>query len=192
LREHGITHRARLVDEYPRHAQRIEYDESDLAFAERILFEEGVFYFFDHPPAAAEDDPDATNLGTSEVLVLCDAAAYYPQLAVPRLVHRGSATGSGASGDATSCFDASRRRRLRPAAGIVRGSTVATPRSILGDGRDQRAGMEPLDGEIMPVRSNSWATMYWNDRYRMRGDEESGLRHEEYIIHHDLEGAMAL
>lgn len=138
LREHGVTHRLRLLGTYPTHVHRLQYDESDLAFIERILFEEGIFYFFDHPPQNEVDDPDATNLGTSEVMVLCDTAEYYPELLTRTLVHRGSSTDGGSSGDPTSCFDVTRRRRVRTAAAIVRGRTVAVPSSPLGDARDDR------------------------------------------------------
>ena len=52
-------------------------------------------------------------------------------------------------------------------------------------------GVLQPDGEtIEPIPANNWSAMYWNFRYRMRGDAQSGARAEEYHTHHDLLRAM--
>lgn len=50
LSHHGIPHSTRLSREYPKRAQCVQYNETDLAFVQRILAEVGVFFYFDHPP----------------------------------------------------------------------------------------------------------------------------------------------
>jgi len=139
LSEHGVTYRLRLVEQTPVHTHRIQYDESDLAFVERILFEEGIFYFFDHPAEEAADDPDATNLGRSEVLVLCDTARYYPRVEPDApLVHRAFASDETIAGDETTAFGISRIERARPRAVLVRGRDAQRPIAELGDEDDRR------------------------------------------------------
>lgn len=51
---------------YPKRSLTTQYQESDLAFAERLMFEEGLFYFFEHGGA-----PDHPSLG-SHTLVIAD------------------------------------------------------------------------------------------------------------------------
>lgn len=51
---------------YPQHSLVTQYQESDLAFAERLMSEEGLFYFFEH-----QGDPDSSSLG-SHMLVIAD------------------------------------------------------------------------------------------------------------------------
>ncbi len=65
---------SRLVNVYPRRDYRVQYDEDDLAFAHRILEEEGITYLF-------EPSPDG------EVLVLVDDPAGF------RAVERAAAGG---------------------------------------------------------------------------------------------------
>lgn len=75
LSEHRIAHRLRLTRTYPKRAYSVQYQETDYAFFRRLLADCGVFFSFDHPsmsgPAAA------TNMGSSEVLVLGDSARAY-------------------------------------------------------------------------------------------------------------------
>lgn len=51
---------------YPKRSLTTQYQESDLAFAERLMHEEGLFHFFEHSGA-----PDSPALG-SHVLVIAD------------------------------------------------------------------------------------------------------------------------
>jgi hypothetical protein len=53
-------------------------------------------------------------------------------------------------------------------------------------------GVRQADGTMRSIPANSWPAMYWNFRYRLRGDEQSGARAEEYHVAHDLKGAMEL
>jgi type VI secretion system secreted protein VgrG len=78
LREHQVIHRLRLVGQYPKRQHTVQYRETDFELVERLLSEAGIFYFFDHP--RAQGDAIETNLGNSEVLVLCDTPQYYPPI----------------------------------------------------------------------------------------------------------------
>jgi len=57
LTEAGVRHRWALANKYPRRIYCTQYDETDWAFVTRLLAEEGVFFFFDHPD---EFSPKAT------------------------------------------------------------------------------------------------------------------------------------
>ncbi len=92
LREHQIVYRLRLVGQYAKRQHTVQYRESDFEFLERLLAEVGVFFFFDHPRAAG--DAIETNLGNSEVLVLCDTAQYYPPVEGTRELAYRPATGA--------------------------------------------------------------------------------------------------
>ncbi len=69
LADHGRSVRtaALRADIYPRRDYCVQYQESDLAFAARLMEEEGVNYFFDHG-------------GAAETLVLVDDNADFPPL----------------------------------------------------------------------------------------------------------------
>lgn len=64
---------------YPKRSLSTQYQESDLAFAQRLMHEEGLFYFFEH-----SGDPDSASLG-SHTMVIADhngAFAANPQASV--------------------------------------------------------------------------------------------------------------
>ncbi len=48
LREAGVAHRAALQASYPKREMCVQYRESTLDFVQRLLEEEGIFYFFEH------------------------------------------------------------------------------------------------------------------------------------------------
>ena len=50
-----------------------QYQESDLAFAERLMFEEGLFYFFEH-----SGDPDNASLGGHTLVIADHNGAFQP------------------------------------------------------------------------------------------------------------------
>ena len=81
-----------MVGQYAKRQHTVQYRESDFEFLERLLAEVGVFFFFDHPRAAG--DAIETNLGNSEVLVLCDTAQYYPPVEGTRELAYRPATGA--------------------------------------------------------------------------------------------------
>ncbi|NRR28613.1 type VI secretion system tip protein VgrG [Oxalobacteraceae bacterium] len=58
---------------YPRRSLSTQYQESDLAFAERLMSEEGLFYFFNH-----EGEPDSPSLGRHELLIADHNGAFQP------------------------------------------------------------------------------------------------------------------
>jgi len=57
---------------YPKRSLTTQYRESDLAFAERLMLEEGLFYFFEH-----SGDPDSPSLG-SHTMVIADHNGAFP------------------------------------------------------------------------------------------------------------------
>ncbi|WP_404932121.1 type VI secretion system tip protein VgrG [Massilia atriviolacea] len=58
---------------YPRRSLTTQYQESDLAFAERLMSEEGLFYFFEH-----QGDPDSPGLGSHEMVIADHNGAFQP------------------------------------------------------------------------------------------------------------------
>lgn len=60
---------------YPKRSLTTQYQESDLAFAERLMIEEGLFYFYEHAA-----DPASPSLG-SHVMVIADHnGAFQPNI----------------------------------------------------------------------------------------------------------------
>jgi type VI secretion system secreted protein VgrG len=60
---------------YPKRSLTTQYQESDLAFAERLMHEEGLFYFFEH-----SGDPDSSSLGGHVLVVADHNGAFQPNL----------------------------------------------------------------------------------------------------------------
>lgn len=77
------TGRARLMPEwrfeladsrvYPKRSLTTQYQESDLAFAERLMHEEGLFSFFEH-----SGDPDKASLGGHTLVIADHNGAFQP------------------------------------------------------------------------------------------------------------------
>ncbi|WP_305822414.1 type VI secretion system Vgr family protein [Massilia brevitalea] len=67
--------RYEIVDRriYPRRSLVTQYQESDLAFAERLMHEEGLFYFFEH-----EGDPGNALLGCHTMVIADHNGAFQP------------------------------------------------------------------------------------------------------------------
>lgn len=82
LREHGVAHRFAVAAELSPRVYAVQYRETDLAFVERLLAEEGLFYFHEDPlPPAFEptlviaDEPAAYGLTAGKMpLVARDAS----------------------------------------------------------------------------------------------------------------------
>jgi type VI secretion system secreted protein VgrG len=49
LNESGVSHRFQLDKKYPRRVYCTQYDETDWEFITRLLAEEGILFFFEHP-----------------------------------------------------------------------------------------------------------------------------------------------
>ncbi|MFC4931711.1 type VI secretion system Vgr family protein [Massilia sp. GCM10023247] len=58
---------------YPRRSLSTQYQESDWAFAERLMHEEGLFYFFEH-----DGDPDTPALGGHTLVIADHNGAFQP------------------------------------------------------------------------------------------------------------------
>lgn len=58
---------------YPKRSLTMQYQESDLAFVERLMHEEGLFYFFEH-----EGDPDSPTLGRHTMVIADHNGAFRP------------------------------------------------------------------------------------------------------------------
>ncbi|VXB40283.1 type VI secretion system Vgr family protein [Massilia sp. 9I] len=58
---------------YPKRSLTTQYQESDLAFVERLMFEEGLFYFFEHSA-----DPDSSTLGEHTMVIADHNGAFQP------------------------------------------------------------------------------------------------------------------
>jgi type VI secretion system secreted protein VgrG len=60
---------------YPRRSQTTQYMESDLAFAERLMLDEGLFYFFEHSA-----DPASSSLGCHELVIADHNGSFKPNV----------------------------------------------------------------------------------------------------------------
>lgn len=60
-------------DVYPKRSLTTQYQESDLAFAERLMHEEGLFYFFEH-----SGDPGSPSLGSHTMVIADHNGAFAP------------------------------------------------------------------------------------------------------------------
>jgi Rhs element Vgr protein len=58
---------------YPKRSLTTQYQESDLAFAERLMHEEGLFYFFEH-----SGDADSPSLGSHTLVIADHNGAFQP------------------------------------------------------------------------------------------------------------------
>jgi len=121
----GIPQALTLARPYPTRAYCVQYQESDLAFVERILAEEGIFYFFSHPPASTEALVQGRM--AAETVVFGDSAEAYRPLAGPRARREpGSGPelslreGQGFRGDETDLTAFSLRQKVRPGSALIR------------------------------------------------------------------------
>ena len=60
-------------DAYLQRSSTTQYQESDLAFVERLMFEEGLFYFFEHA-----GDPDSPSFGSHTLVIADHNGAFAP------------------------------------------------------------------------------------------------------------------
>jgi type VI secretion system secreted protein VgrG len=105
----GIPHDARLDATYRKRVYLTQHEETDLAFLQRILAGEGIFFFFEQPELSSPDEP------AEERVVICDSAGLYAP--IPGDAHLRFAEAGGGL-EAASLFDHvtrfGRRRQLMP------------------------------------------------------------------------------
>jgi type VI secretion system secreted protein VgrG len=92
LGAHDRTHRSALTRTYRTREYCVQYHESDLAFVQRLMEEEGIAYYFEH-----DDD--------REVMVLVDANATYAALAPADSIQLVDDATDGSSWEAIRRFD---------------------------------------------------------------------------------------
>jgi type VI secretion system secreted protein VgrG len=127
-----VPHRSRLVGAYSERTYCVQYQETDLAFVQRILAEEGILYFFEH--------------GTEETMVLGDARdAYRPIDGDGRLLYRPGFGGDGMNGSEPAVGGFSFQRRVRPGGVLTRDYDFRRP--LL----DLRA--EATTSSVLPLES---------------------------------------
>ena len=118
LDESGVKYALRLLGTYRRRTYCVQYRETDFAFVERLLAEEGIFYTFDHGGAEA----------ATEIIALSDTARLYPTIAgEPKLSYRPH---EGAAGMAEGEHHVQRfelRRSLRSTSVLRRGYDFRRP-----------------------------------------------------------------
>jgi type VI secretion system secreted protein VgrG len=142
LDEAGLTYALRLLGKYRPRTYCVQHRETDFAFVERLLAEEGIFYTFDH------GGPDAE----SEIVSLSDTAHFYPTIdGDPELAYRPH--GEGVAGMALGEHHVQRfdlRRSLRPTSVLRRGYDFRRPAlALTAEAKlELVAGGEPLRGEI--------------------------------------------
>jgi type VI secretion system secreted protein VgrG len=86
LGEHAVAVRSEVLRVLPVRPYCVQLDESDLEFVERLLADEGIFYFFEHEPREVEPSGDRPPV---ETVVLADAVtSYHRSSPLPHLVHR--------------------------------------------------------------------------------------------------------
>jgi type VI secretion system secreted protein VgrG len=128
-----IERRWRLARRYEPRGYCVQHQESDLDFVERLLAEEGIFYWFEHP--AERDGP--------EVVVFCDGAELYASVEGAAGVAFRHGTGMNEPGEHVRRFGA--RSRIRPEATLVREFDFRHPRRW-PTGRAGRAADPPKAG----------------------------------------------
>ncbi|MGK4000918.1 type VI secretion system Vgr family protein [Sorangium sp. So ce1024] len=76
LAEHGVPFQMRLSAPHEPRPYAIQYSETDYDFLSRIFAEEGLAFWFEHPPLPADVPPSLG--GAREILVVADSPSGYP------------------------------------------------------------------------------------------------------------------
>lgn len=107
LGEHGVAFRRRLAGSYAKREYCVQYRETDYRFIVRLLAEEGIWFYVDHPLVVSAGI-DVTGSGDSEVVVLSDTAQYYPPISGAReLAYRPMQASSALTSDANQVLELS-------------------------------------------------------------------------------------
>jgi type VI secretion system secreted protein VgrG len=120
---------------YPVRSLTTQYQESDLAFAERLMSEEGLFYFFEH-----DGDPDSPSLGRHDMVIADHNGAFKPNAQ-----HLVRYTQPGAVMKEDSMDRWRRELRLRTNAVEMRSWDYRT----LDTRTVSSAGMQPAEAELI-------------------------------------------
>ena len=84
LREHAVPFESKLSGTYPSREYCVQFGETDLAFVERLLVEEGIFYYFKH----AQGEHKLVLGDSANAYADCaQAEAYYRRYAVTMAAH---------------------------------------------------------------------------------------------------------
>ncbi len=124
LEQYGLPCTHALHRTYARRAYCVQYRERDLAFVERLLEEEGIFYRFD-----TCDYERACTSGPEDTLVLVDHAERSPSTEPLQLTLRDG--GTAAAVDDLEVFRFAASRAIRPTAASVRDYDFQRPRHDL-------------------------------------------------------------
>lgn len=126
-------------DDYPRRSITTQYQESDLAFVERLMLEEGLFHYFEH-----EGDPDSPSLGRHTLVIANHNGAFVPNVQADVRFTQPGAVMQEDSIDRwrtevrmqTNAIELAswdyRSRRMRPVASGDQGSEALTSRDVPG------------------------------------------------------------
>ena len=137
----GVTHALRLLGKYRPRTYCVQHRETNFAFVERLLAEEGIFYTFDH------GGPDAD----AEIVSLSDSAHLYPAIeGEPELAYRPHEGAAGMALDEHHVQRFELRRSLRPTSVLRRGYDFRRPAlNLVAEEKlkDLSSG-EPKRGEI--------------------------------------------
>jgi type VI secretion system secreted protein VgrG len=118
----GVAHKQRLLGKHRPRSYCVQHRESDFAFVERLLAEEGLFYAFDHGGPEAD----------TEVMVLSDSAHLYPTIeGDPELAYRPHEGAAGMALDEHHVQRFDLRRSLRPTSVLRRGYDFRRPSQAL-------------------------------------------------------------
>ena len=131
LTEWRIPTQWRVTRDYPKRAYCVQHRETDYAFLIRLLAEEGIFFYFDHP-TGLDDEESSTGVGAAEIVVLSDAAEHYPPLdgGETLVLRRAQADHDGGAllSREDQVFSFVLRNRVRSRATLVRGYDPQRPR----------------------------------------------------------------
>jgi type VI secretion system secreted protein VgrG len=130
LSDAGVDERVewRLEADYPAHEFVVQYRESDLNFVERLLEDEGIFYFFEHSP-------------DGHTLVFSDHVDAFKDQDGLDKVHFGMTPGEADVTDPLAVF--ARQHVLRPNSVVLRDFDHVTPQ-VKPEGAANTAGPVPL------------------------------------------------
>ncbi len=155
LTDHHVAHRFSLSRKYPLRAYCVQYAETDLVFVMRLLAEEGIAFYFDHPAPPAS------------ILVMIDSPLLTPTIAgSPALLFRREMPGMPPQED--HVLEMTFGRSIKPAQLRVRDYDFKRPRmELVGAARSHEKLAPGVD----------------LDHYEHHGEyEESDARDEEATV----------